>query len=91
MENKRKKWPLEFKIFAVTISNLNKSVLTVAEEIGISKNRLRHWKKQYKEEKLTLHKESDSDSTPKEVIRLKKEIKNIQLDFDILDKGSTLL
>ncbi len=44
MENTRKEWPLEFKICAVTISNQYKSVLTVAQELGISKNNLQHCK-----------------------------------------------
>ena len=45
MENTRKKWPLEFKICAVTISNQYKSVLTISQDMGISENSLQHWKK----------------------------------------------
>lgn len=56
MENTRKKWPLEFKICAVTISNQYKSVLTVSQDLGISENSLPHWKKLYKEGKLTPEK-----------------------------------
>ncbi|WP_157802018.1 transposase [Flavobacterium sp. 1] len=71
---KRKKWPLEFKICAVTISNQYKSVLIVAQELGISKNclQLQHWKKLYKDGKLTLQKNSDSDTGQKELLSFKK-------------------
>lgn len=89
MEKTRKKWPLEFKICAVTISNQYKSVLRVAKELGISKNCLQHWKKLYKDGKLTLQKNPDSDRI--ELLRLKKEIREIQLERDILEKGAGLL
>ncbi|TDX11231.1 IS3 family transposase [Flavobacterium sp. S87F.05.LMB.W.Kidney.N] len=91
MENTRKKWPLEFKICAVTISNQYRSVLTVAQELGISKNSLQHWKKLYKEGKLTLEKKSDLDADQKEIIRLKKEIKNIQIEKDILESSTGII
>jgi putative transposase len=91
MQNTRKKWSLEFKICAITISNQYKSVLSVAQELGVSKNCLQHWKKQYKDGKLTLQKKSDSDTSRKELLRLKKEIKEIQLERDILEKGADLL
>lgn len=91
MERTRKKWPLEFKICAVTISNQYKSVFTVAQELGISKNCLQHWKKQYKDGELTLKKKTDSDKIRKELLQLKKEIKEIQTERDILKKGAGLL
>lgn len=71
--------PLEFKICAVTISNQYKSVLTISQDLGISENSLQHWKKLYKEGKSTLEKKSDLDANQKELIRLKNEIKNIQI------------
>ena len=51
MENTRKKWPLEFKICAVTISNQYKSVLTISQDMGISENSLQHSKKTLQERK----------------------------------------
>lgn len=54
METTRKRWSLEFKICAVTISNQYKSVHLVAQELDVSKNSLQHWKKLYKDGKLTL-------------------------------------
>ncbi|REG99792.1 IS3 family transposase [Flavobacterium aquicola] len=88
MEQTRKRWPLEFKICAVTISREYKSVLRVAQELGISKHSLQHWKKLYTDGKLTLQKTSDSHTNRKELLRLKKEIKNIKLERDILEKSA---
>ncbi|MFH6951055.1 transposase [Flavobacterium sp. FlaQc-51] len=72
METPRKRWPLEFKICAVTISNQYKSVHRVAQELGVSKNSLQHWKKLFKDGKLTLHESSDSYKNRKEILRKKK-------------------
>lgn len=52
MQETRKRWPLEFKICAVTLSNQYKSVDRVAQELGITKHSLQHWKKLYKMENL---------------------------------------
>lgn len=91
MQETRKRWPLEFKICAVTLSNQYKSVDRVAQELGINKHSLQHWKKLYKDGKLTLQESSDSYTNRKEILRLKKEIKNIKLERDILEKGAGYL
>ena len=87
MGRERKKWSLEFKICAVNISNQYESVLCVAQELDISKHNLQHWKKLYKDGKLTLQKASDSHITRKEILRLRKEIKDVKLERDILKKA----
>jgi len=91
METPRKRWPLEFKICAVTISNQYKSVHRVAQELGVSKNSLQHWKKLFKDGKLTLQESSDSYKNRKELLRLKKEITSIKLERDILEEGAAYL
>jgi transposase InsO family protein/transposase-like protein len=91
METPRKRWPLEFKICAVTISNQYKSVNRVAQELGVSKNSLQHWKKLFKDGKLTLQGSSDSYKNRKELLRLKKEITSIKLERDILEEGAAYL
>jgi len=91
MEEIRKRWPLEFKICAVTISNQYKSVDRVAQEMGISKHSLQHWKKLYKDGKLTVQLTSESYTNQKELKRLQKEIKSIKLERDILEKGAGYL
>lgn len=91
MQEIRKRWPLEFKICAVTISNQYKSVDRVAQEMGISKHSLQHWKKLYKDGKLTVQLTSESYTNQKELKRLQKEIKSIKLERDILEKGAGYL
>lgn len=91
MQEIRKRWPLEFKISAVTISNQYKCVDRVAQEMGISKHSLQHWKKLYKDGKLTVQLTSESYTNQKELKRLQKEIKSIKLERDILEKGAEYL
>lgn len=75
MQETRKRWSLEFKICAVTLSNQYKSVHHVAQELGVSKNSLQYWKKLYNDGKLALQISSDSYTNRKELLRLKKELK----------------
>lgn len=75
MQETRKRWSLEFKICAVTLSKQYKSVHHVAQELGVSKNSLQYWKKLYNDGKLALQISSDSYTNRKELLRLKKEIK----------------
>ena len=91
MQETRKRWPLEFKICAVTLSNQYKSVDRIAQELGLNKHSLQHWKKLYKDGKLTIQEPSESYTAKKEILRLKKEIKNITLERDILEKGAGYL
>ncbi|WP_371926029.1 transposase [Flavobacterium cerinum] len=86
MEKIRKKYTSEYKIFAVGLCEQYGSALRVAEELGISKNCLYHWRRSLGKEKLTLQKTSDPDKRRKEMSRLRKEVRNIETERDILKK-----
>lgn len=88
MEKTRKKYTAEYKIFAVGLCVQYGSVARVAEELGISVNSLYHWRNFIRKGKLTLQKTSDLDKARKEMSRLRKEIRNIETERDILKKGS---
>jgi transposase len=90
MVKARKKYSLEFKISAVTMSNQCGDVLYVAKELNISKNTLQHWKKFYKEGKFTFKRSSASDTTRNELLRLRKEIKELKIERDILKKALSI-
>jgi putative transposase len=88
MEKTRKKYTAGYKIFAVGLCVQYGSVARVAEELGISINSLYHWRNFIKKGKLTLQKTSDLDKARKEMSRLRKEIRNIETERNILKKGS---
>lgn len=87
MKKARKKYPLEYKIFAVGLCTQYGSVLRVAEELGISKNCLQHWKRFAKKETLVLRKASNPDTGKTELSRLRKEAKDAAIERDILKKA----
>ena len=87
MEKNRKKHTAEYKIFAVGLCVQYGSVLRVAEELGISKNCLQHWRRFAKKGILTLPKISGPDTGKAELSRLRKEAKNAGIERDILKKA----
>ncbi|MFD2938541.1 IS3 family transposase [Flavobacterium notoginsengisoli] len=90
MENSRKKYSIDFKIWAVKTCMEHKSVRLAANKLKINKNSLQHWKNLFRNGKLTLHQSSVPDLNRNEIVQLQKELKNIRLERDILKEGSGL-
>ncbi|MCY1238387.1 Transposase [compost metagenome] len=88
MEKIRKKFGTEYKIFAVNLCAQYGSVLRVAQELGISKNSLYHWRRFAKKGTFALSKASYPDTGRAELSRLRKEAKNAGIERDILKKAS---
>jgi putative transposase len=91
MENSRKKYSIDFKIWAVKTCIEHKSVRLAADKLQINKNSLQHWKNLFRDGKLTLYNTSSPDSDKKETATLRKELKNIRIERDILQEGAGLL
>lgn len=87
MEKIRKKFGNDYKIFAVNLCAQHGSVLRVAQELGISKNILYHWRKLAKNGTLSLRKVSNQDTRRTELSRLRKEVKDTRIERDILKKA----
>lgn len=91
MEQQKKHYSLEFKLKAVELVNQRGSITVVAEELGISRDTLRNWRRGRHLAK------PDSDSSLKlkskeeqENIRLRKELQEIKLERDILKKAVSI-
>lgn len=86
MERSRKSYSREFKLKAVELSNSSGSVLRVANELGISYETLKRWKKDYNAGKFTSE---GSNRTPEqeEIIRLRKALRDAIEERDILKKA----
>ena len=87
----RRKYTEEFKREAVHLSfNSDKSCKVIAEELGINYNLLIRWRKEYKEKgDLAFPGHGKQKLTPKqeEIQRLKKELRETQIERDILKKA----
>jgi transposase len=91
MEKEKRKYSIEFKIKAVELSNQRGSVMSAAEELNIPHDNLRRWKKEYAEGHFSLsRKPLEISKEELEIIKLKKELYDTQLERDILKKAVSI-
>ncbi len=89
MSEKRnyKRYGTEFKEDAVKMSFVgDKSVSQVASELGISYKNLCNWRREYK----IMQDSPNATEDKKRIKQLEKELKNIQLERDILKKAAAI-
>lgn len=87
MENNRKKYSLEFKLKALELVNQRGSLIAVAEELNISHETLKNWKKgRYLGSDTVKVKTKEEE----EIIRLRKELHETKLERDILKKAVSI-
>lgn len=91
MESNRKKYSIDFKIWAVKACIEHKSVRLAADKLRINKNSLQHWKNLFRVGKLAIQTTACPNSDKKERARLLKELKNIRQERDILIEGAGFL
>ena len=81
-----KRYPEEFKIEAVKqVVELGYPVAQVAKRLGITTHSLYSWKKQYGPDSVEHNEKVESE---KEIRRLKKELKRVTEERDILKKAA---
>jgi transposase len=92
--SKRRKYDKEFKLMAVELSEApNKNTKSVAEELGIRQELLCRWKREFSDpekESFTGNGNPRLTEQEAEVIRLKKELKEAQMERDILKKAVSI-
>jgi transposase len=86
MRVQKRSYSLEFKLKAVELSNQRGSLSEVAQELNISSDNLKRWKKEYKEGKFSGSIKIKSPEE-QELIRLRKELTEVKLERDILKKA----
>lgn len=82
----------EFKLNAIDLANQRENVSQVASELGIRADMLRRWKKEYEKDKSEAFSGSGHMTKPKdkklsEIQALKKRVKELELERDILKKA----
>lgn len=89
MRKERTTYSQEFKIKAVELSNERGSVNKAADELNVSRETLRHWKREHKAGKYTGENKvlKTKSAEQEELIRLKKELSEVKLERDILKKA----
>ena len=89
MGEKRKTYDKEFKLSAVKmVLEEGLSVAQVSRDLGINENSLHNWKKKYLEDKENAFPgKGRLKPEDEELRRLKKELKTVKMERDILKKA----
>jgi transposase len=88
MERKpRTTYSNEFKLKAVELSNKRGSLLAVAQELNISRDNLKRWKREHTSGKIKQDSSTPRSKEQEELVRLRRELYNTQLERDILKKA----
>jgi transposase len=87
MERQRRIYSLDFKLKAVELSNERGSLVSVANELNVSTDNIKRWKKEFNKVKLTNKSVPIKSPEEQELIRLRKELADIKLERDILKKA----
>jgi transposase len=87
MERQRRIYSLEFKLKAVELSNQRGSLVSVANELNVSTDNIKRWKKEFTQGKLTNKTTPVKSKEEEELARLRKELADVKMERDILKKA----
>jgi transposase len=93
MKRERRKFDKEFKEMTVNLCLSGKSTREVSEELDIRQELIRRWKRefeQYQEGSFSGHGNANMTAEQKEISKLKKELREAQLERDILKKAVSI-
>ncbi len=93
MKRERRHFDREFKQMAVNLCLTGKSTKEVAQELGLKEDLIRRWKREfykYESGSFSGHGNTNMTTEQKEIARLNKELKEAQLERDILKKAVSI-
>lgn len=87
-----KHYEKEFKIMIAELLEAGQSVKSVSEEYGLNESMVRRWRREYLSGKEAFTGKGVPSLTPeeKEIARLKKELKEVREERDILKKAVSI-
>lgn len=94
MTRQRNRFSTAFKLEVIAlVTEQGYSIRQAAESMGVGKSTLDKWVRQYRQEKQGLTPDGSKALTPEqqEIQQLKKRIKQLELEKDILKQASVLL
>jgi transposase len=93
MSRERKAYPKEFKLMSVELSNTRSDLTALAKELDIKPSLLYRWRKEYSSKPDTSFPGNGNvilTEAEQEVARLKKELRETQMERDILKKAVSI-
>lgn len=77
----------EFKVMLVELLNSGRKVQEVSDEYGLNGNMLRRWRREYEAKSGDFSKKRDISPEEQELKALRKELREVTLERDILKKA----
>lgn len=90
MSNINKKYTDEFKLQVVKLANTGKPSKEIIKEFGIARSTLDKWRNDYNKTNSFKSKDNRSDEE-NEMIKLRKELKQLRMENDILKQAALIL
>lgn len=90
MVKRRRKYDKEFKLMAVELMETDKSVQEISKDLDVKKDLLYQWRREFfKKGESGFTGKGNKHLTPQEeeIARLKKELREAELERDILKKA----
>lgn len=87
-----KHYEKEFKLMIVELLDSGQSVKSVSEEYGLNDSMIRRWRREYNSNKESFTGKGIPSLSPeeKEITKLRKELKEVQMERDILKKAVSI-
>jgi len=93
MKRERRHFDIEFKQMAVNLCLTGKPTREVADELGVRTELVTRWKREYnqfQEGSFSGHGNVNMTAEQKEITRLKRDLKDAQIERDILKKAISI-
>jgi transposase len=93
MKPERRNYDKEFKIMAVELVESGKTTMEVANDLGIRRELVCRWRREYLDKttgSFSGHGNSNFTDEQKEIAQLKKELRDTQMERDILKKAVSI-
>jgi len=88
----RRKYDESFKLMAIELVESGKTIVSVAEDLGINSDLLGKWRRQYKKQGASsfVGGQKVLSEEEKEILRLKRELRSVREERDILKKAVSI-
>lgn len=93
MSQERRKFDKEFKLMAVELSRTRENIQELAQELGIRPELIYRWRSEHLEKpggSFTGHGKPRHTPKEAEVTRLRKQLRDVEMERDILKKAISI-
>ena len=85
-----KKYENDFKVMLVELLKSGRKAKSLSEEYGVADGIIRRWKREYEAKSGDFSKKRELSLEEQELKRLKKELKDVRMERDILKKAVSI-